>query len=269
MSRPVNFTDGLPLNCPTGHAWGMVGKFEDEPGPGALPDPDKVQIPGDASDLDADLFTWRAEQTHSRHPIAWIPPTASAPWHKVSRSVPVLIGALLMVAFLVSLVAPIRPATVQPSLAVPGNSTSIPDGQIGGLLPRGIIDVNGATHSARNIGPAALVLLPSDGADPALLDALYLQSTSHDVPLALVGPPEREQVLASTAAETGGGRVRVVIDRTSAIAESIDLPLRHDPTVVVVGANGQIHAVIPNPGHSIRLGSVLARAAAGADPGDH
>ncbi len=223
-------------------------------------------IPDDASELDADLWAWRAEQLRHRRPMPWTHPTRPAGWRVAGRVVPMILGSLLLVAFLASLATTVRPATVEAIPPAPLASTTVPDGQVGGLLPPGIVDVDGATRTTREIRPAALVLLPSTGASQQLLDSLHLQSQAYGIPLALVGPPEREQLMAETSSEIGAGTVPVVVDRASVIAESIGLGPTADVALVVVGTDGRIHAVIDNPADGVQLQPVLARAASGADP---
>lgn len=244
----------------------MSGELERGPGPGALPDPDRVRIPDDASDLEPDLWAWRAEQGRRGRPTPVAGPATTGPWRLMGRVGPMLVGALLLVAFLASLATTVRPATVDTVEAAPLASTTVPDGQVGGLLPPGIVDVNGATQSTRAIRPATLVLLPAAGASQELLDSLYLESSSYGIPLALVGPPERAALLQRTSRDIGSGRVPVVIDRTSAIAQALGLPAQADPTVVVVGSDGRIHTVVENPPPGVSLQSVLSRAQAGDDP---
>ncbi len=177
-----------------------------------------------------------------------------------------ILGSMLLVAFLASLASTVRPATVETIPSAPLASTLVPDGQVGGLLPRGIVDVDGATRTTREIRPAALVMLPSTGASQQLLDSLHLQTQAYGIPLALVGPPERERLMGETSSEIGAGTVPVIVDRASAIADSISLGPASDVTLVVVGTDGRIHAVVENPADGVQLQPVLARAAAGADP---
>lgn len=177
-----------------------------------------------------------------------------------------ILGALLLVGFLASLATTVRPATLEALGPAPTASTDVPDGQVGGLLPSGIVDVNGATTSTQDVRPAALVLLPADGASQQLLDTVYLQAQAYRVPMALVGPPEREPLLTAVAEATRAATVRVVIDRAGVIAGSLGLPSQADPTIVVVGSDGRIHSVVENPPDGIALQTVLSRAAAGEDP---
>ena len=244
----------------------MSGELEHGPGPGPLPDPDRVRIPDDAAALDADLWAWQAEQARLARPVPWTAPGHTSPWRVAGRVGPMMLGAMLLVAFLASLATTVRPADVDAVPAAPLARTQLADGQIGGLLPPGIVDVNGATQSTRAIRPATLLILPASGADPELLDAIHLQSTSYGIPFALVGPTERLPLLASTADDIGVGTVPVVIDRSSVIEQSLGLPRQADPTVVVVGADGRIQTVLEDPPAGIRLESVLSRAAAGSDP---
>jgi hypothetical protein len=252
----------------------MAGGLEKGPGPGALPDPDRVVIPDDPSALEADLWAWRAEQ-HRRDRAARRA-QRGLPYEAVSghgtrsrlawRLGPMVLGALLLMGFLASLATTVRPATLQAVGPAPIASTDVPAGKVGGLLPPGIVDINGATASTQDLRPAALVLLPADGASQRLLDAVYLQAQAYGVSLALVGPPERESLLTAVADETRAAMVPVVIDRASVIAGSLGLPSQADPTIVVVGTDGRIHSVVMNPPDGVTLQTALSRAAAGDDP---
>jgi hypothetical protein len=244
----------------------MSGELERGPGPGALPDPDRVVIPDDAAELDSDLWAWRAEQLRSRRPTPWTHPMRSTRMRVAGRVIPMVLGSLLLVAFLASLATTVRPATVEAVPAAPLATTSVPDGQVGGLLPPGIVDVDGATRTTRDLRPATLVMLPSAGASQRLLDAVHLQAQAYGIPLALVGPPERETLMRATSSEIGAGTVPVVVDRASAIAESVGLAPTSSVTIIVVGTDGRIHAVVRNPADGVQLQPVLSRAVAGADP---
>ncbi len=177
-----------------------------------------------------------------------------------------LLGGLLLLAFLFSLASTIRPATVEQTPPSQLATAVQQDGSVGGLLPRGSVDQDGATRSLREVRPAALLLLPAEGADQAMLDAVRLQTASYGIPLMLVGPPTREALLEETAQDIGAGTVSVLIDKASAIAESLDLPAVSGATLIVVGTDGRIHSVVENPSSGIRLESVLSRSKAGADP---
>jgi len=244
----------------------MAEELERGPGPGALPDPERVRIPDDASALEADLWAWRAEQMRLGRPTPWLAGRRSTRWRLASRVAPMLLGSLLLVAFLFSLAATVRPATVEPTPASALATSTGQDGTVGGLLPPAILDVDGATKSARTIRPAALLLVPSAGASQAMLDAVHLQTSSYGIPLMLVGPPTRQALLERTASDIAAGTVPVVIDAASAIAESLGLPTVFDPTLIVIGTDGRIHTIVENPTSGIRLESVLSRAAAGVDP---
>lgn len=244
----------------------MSGELERGPGPGALPDPDHVRIPDDPSALEADLWAWRAEQAKRGRPTPFAGPGTTGAWRLLGRIGPMVFGSLLLVAFLASLATTVRPATVDTADAAPIASTTVPDGQVGGLLPPGIVDVNGATQSTSALRPATLVLVPADGADQELLDSLYLESSSFGIPMALVGPPERAALLTQIARDVAPGKVPVVVDRTSAIAESLGLPEQADATVLVVGTDGRIHTIVENPAPGTSLQAVFSRAQSGSDP---
>lgn len=244
----------------------MSGGLERGPGPGALPDPDRVVIPDDASALDDELMALRAEQHRRQALPPSLGPVRGLRWLLAGRMLPMLLGSALLTAFLLSLATTVRPATIQATEPAPLATTSVPDGQVGGLLPRGIVDVGGATKSTRDIRPATLVLLPSTGASQRLLDSVYLQAQSYGVPMALVGPPERLPLLTSTADDVRAAAVPVVVDRAEVIADSLGLPASAEATIVVVGVDGRIHEIVENPSDGIQLQSALSRAAAGSDP---
>lgn len=244
----------------------MAGELERRPGPGALPDPERVQIPDDPSALEADLWAWRAEQKRLGRPTLWPTPRRSARWRLASRIGPMVLGSLLLVGFLFGLAGTVRPATVEPTPAAALATSVRQDGIVGGLLPPAIVDVDGATLAARTVRPATLLLLPAAGASQAMLNAVHLQTASYGIPLMLVGPPTRQALLERTSQDIGAGTVPVMIDNASAIAESLGLPAVHDPTLIVVGTDGRIHTIVENPPSGIRLESVLSRAAAGVDP---
>lgn len=257
---------GLHSNGLGSHACAVAEELERGPGPGALPDPERVEIPDDASALDADLWAWRSEQVRLGRRIPWQTRDRSAGWRVASRVGPMVLGSMLLVAFLFSLATTIRPAAVEQT--PPGQLATVveQDGSVGGLLPPAIVDQDGATRSVRELRPATFLLLPAAGADLAMLDAVHLQTASYGMPLVLVGPPTRAALLEQTAEDIGAGSVSVLVDRASAIAEALGLPAVSEPTVVVVGTDGRIHAIVQNPTSTIRLESVLSRATDGADP---
>lgn len=244
----------------------MSGGLERGPGPGALPDPDRVVIPDDASALQADLWALRAERNRRKRQAAMPADEPGTRGRLAGRMVPLLLGSLLLLGFLVSLSTTVRPATIRASDPAPLATTDVSDGQVGGLLPRGLVDVRGVTKSTRDLRPATLVLVPAGGASPLLLDSVYLQAQSYGAPMALVGPDERQALLASSAEDVRPAAVPVVLDRAEVIAESLGLRASPDPAIVVVGVDGRIHEVVENPPDGIQLQSALSRAAAGTDP---
>lgn len=250
----------------------MSGGLERLPGPGALPDPDDVVIPDDVSGLESDLWAFRAEQRRRQREtqVRRDHPSHSARMgdraRVAGRMVPMLLGALLLVGFLVSLASTVRPATIDAVEPAPLASTTVPDGMVGGLLPPGVVDVNGQPTSTLEIRPATLVLVPAAGASQPLLDSVYLQGQAYGVPMALVGPPTRQALLESTADDVRAAAVPVVIDRAEVIAESLRLPTQADTTIVVVGADGRIQTIVESPPDGIQLQTALSRAAASDDP---
>jgi hypothetical protein len=244
----------------------MSSGLEKGPGPGALPDPDHVVIPDNAAALDAELWALRAEQLRRERQAARVDRDASTRWRLAGRLVPMLLGALLLIGFMLSLATTVRPATT--TAVEPGTlaTTTVPDGQVGGLLPAGIVEVDGVPKSMQQIRPAALVLLPATGASQQMLEGVHLQAQAYGVRMALVGPPERAELLATTADEVRAAAVPVVLDRAEVIATSIGLPERADPTIVVVGIDGRIQTIVENPPDGIQLQSALLHAANGDDP---
>ena len=241
----------------------MSEELERGPGPGSLPDPDDVAIPDDPADLEADLWAWRAEQRRLGRQALM---ASTSPWRLRERIGPFALGGLLLVAFLAALAFTVRPAVVKSLEPSELAATSIPDGQVGGLLPPGVVEIGERTRGAQSIRPATLVLVPEAGTDPALLDAVHLQSQAYGIVTAVVGPPERLPLLSETVAAAAAGTLPVVVDQGSVIADGIGLSPRADTTVVVVGVDGRIHTVLENPGAGVQLQSVLSRAATGADP---
>lgn len=246
----------------------VSGELEQGPGPGALPDPDRVAIPNDASALDAEMWAWRAEQLRLGRPTPWMAPASSVRWRVAGRVGPMILGSLLLIAFLASLASTVRPATVDSLPEAPLVSSATVAGEVGGLLPRGIVDVDGATQTTRQLRPATLVLPPAGGASQELLDSVHLQTQAYGIPLGLVGPPTREPSLQQLSDGIGAGTTPVVIDRTSAIAEATDIDPATDLAIIVVGTDGRIHAIVRNPTDAVQLQPVLSRAADGADPTD-
>jgi hypothetical protein len=246
---------------------GMAGELERGPGPGALPDPDSVVIPDDASALEADMWALRAELKARQRAERRRPPGPSPSSSVISRIAPMLFGGLMLVAFLSGLAGIVGNTAPQPAAPTALAETSDPDGTVGGLLPPAIVEVDTATMSLRSVRPAVLVWVPAEGMSPVLLDSLYLQATSYGMPLVLAGPPERVDTLADEARRTSpSGRVSVLLDPASAVLDSLDLAPTAGPVVVVVGVDGRIHAVVENPADGVRLESVLTRAVEGGDP---
>jgi hypothetical protein len=179
-----------------------------------------------------------------------------------------LVGSLLLLAFLGSLAGMVGSTATPPT--EPGDlaAVSVPDGRVGGLLPRAVVEVDGATVPLRDVRPAVLVWVPAIGADPALLESLVLQASSYGLPLVLAGPPERLDRLQSTADGIGPGRVRVLLDPASAVLDALELPPAAGPVVVVVGVDGRVHEVVEDPPPGIRLEAALSRVASGGAPSD-
>lgn len=240
----------------------MAGELERGPGPGALPDPDTVVIPDTPAPLEADMWALRAELARRRRQDR----TRGLGARLAGRVGPMLLGGLLLVAFLASLAGIVRPTTVEPAQPVDLARTDMPDGSIGGLLPPAIVDVDGASVSLRSLRPAVLVWVPAQGAQQELLGALHLQAGSYGMPLVVAGPPQRQTSLQTLAESTGPAGTPALVDPRSELGTALAVEQSAGPTVVVVGADGRIHAVVRDPAPGIRLESVLSRAAAASDP---
>jgi hypothetical protein len=177
-----------------------------------------------------------------------------------------VVGLLILVAFLASLGLMVRPMSL-PAIPPAGLASSAAGiGTVGGLLPGGLVSVNGSTLSLRDVRPAVIVWLPPSGADQALLDSLYLQASSSRIPLVLAGPSQRRQQLVEAAEATGPGHVSVLVERGSLLLDGFGLPATAGPVVAVVGNDGRLHAVVDDPAPGTRLESVLSRVAAGSAP---
>jgi hypothetical protein len=243
----------------------VAGDNERLPGPGALPDPDSVVIPDDASALEPDYWALRAELAARRRDVRGGPGSSTA-GRLASRVGPMLVGALILVAFLASLGLMVRPTTQPPTAPATLASSHGTVGSVGGLLPDATVVVNGEEMPVREARPAVVVWLPDGGADQALLDSLYLQASAYGIPLVLAGPPDREPELLAAAQETGPGRVVVMLDPESALLDGFGLPPAAGPVVAVVGIDGRLHAVLDDPPSGVRLESVLGRVAGGGAP---
>jgi hypothetical protein len=245
----------------------VAGDNERLPGPGALPDPDSVVIPDDASALEPDYWALRAELA-ARHRDERRGIASSSAGRLASRVGPMLVGALILIAFLASLGLMVRPTTQPPTPPTTLASSEGTVGSVGGLLPSATVVVNGEEMPLREARPAMLVWLPDTGADQALLDSLYLQASAFGIPLVLAGPPEREAELTTAAQDTGPGRVAVLLDADSALLDGFGLLPAAGPVVAVVGIDGRLHAVLDDPPSGVRLESVLGRVAGGGAPVD-
>jgi hypothetical protein len=184
----------------------------------------------------------------------------------LARFGPLIFGSLLLVAFLGSLAGMVRSTATPPTQAARLATAQAPDGTVGGLLPQAVVEVNGAPLSLRDVRPALVMWVPSTGADPALLDSLLLQVSSYGVPLMVAGPPERAELLADTAQQTGLGRVSVLVDPGSQLLDSLALAPGAGPVLLLVGIDGRIHEVIDDPPAGVRLEASLSRVAAGEAP---
>jgi hypothetical protein len=239
--------------------------MERRPGPGALPDPDSIRIPDDLSALEADMWALRAEMAAARRRDRRR--GRSAPGRLVlARFGPLIFGSLLLVAFLGSLAGMVRSTATAPAQATQLATSQVPDGSVGGLLPQAVVEVNGAPLSLRDVRPAAVLWVPTSGADAELLDSLLLQASSYGVPLVVAGPPEREEVLAETAQQTGLGRVAVLVDPGSQLLDSLAPAPQDGPVLLLVGIDGRIHEIVEDPAPSVRLEASLSRMAAGEAP---
>jgi len=231
-----------------------------------LPDPDSVVIPDDAAGLEADYWALQAELAAERRRATAARVAGSPRARLAARLTPMLLGGLILVAFLASLAGMVRPMTAPPTQAGQLAASAAPAGTVGGLLPPGVVEVDGATLSLRDVRPALLVWLPATGADEALLASLRLQASAAGVPLVLAGPPERERLLAESAAGVGAGHVAVLLDPASALLKGFGLAPTGGPVVAVVGADGRLHAVLDDPAPGTRLESVLSRVVTGSPP---
>ena len=217
---------------------------EDAPLPG-------VVVPDDPRDLDADRWRLYEELSaagkirHSPdsvratdHPSRW---REGLPWYggHGSRLLPLLFMIMAIAAMGASMALVFVKRTDAPlptgALAV----GSAPVGQIGGLLPAELVEVNGSPRTLRDIRPAVLFVLPAGTCTTCDLTAESLsdQAAAAGMRLLVTGTAEQAETLAAVSLASG-------VPALTMSNSSLDLFGLAGPAVIIVAPDGTVADIV-------------------------
>lgn len=235
-----------------------------EPGsgpPGRLPDPDHVIIPDDISELDPEIRAYHREIAHRRRVgrLRRLPIIGRLP--QTGLSLPVFAMTLLLVALMTGLSALITPPAPDHPRPQPLASTPIQPGAVGGLLPDVSVRLYGDEVPLRTRRPAVIALPRPDCTCAAALDALYRKAKSHRMLFDLVGAPDQVTDLHALDRRIGNGGAVVFVDPEGTLSDTYGAG---ELTVLVVGADGVVLAILNDPQPATPVESLLERAVGAA-----
>lgn len=256
-----------PPDEPAGDPTGDDASPTPASGIGELPElPAGVVIPDNPAALDADREAFvrelreRTQPPNSRWsplragqfdapadqpPLPW--PLGTARYRRSGISGPLTFLLLTVVALTASLLVVMmpRPAVPAQTLALASAAPGASDGQAGGLLPGGAVQISGLPRSLRDVRPAVIAVLADgacDGTCLATLSSVNSQAREYAIPLWIAGPASARRELATITRSATGGRP-AIIDTTGALTSNI-APATGLPTLVLVHADGIIHSVL-------------------------
>lgn len=217
---------------------------EDAPLPG-------VVVPDDPRDLDADR--WRLyEELSAAGKIRHSPDSARAtdhpsrwreglPWYggHGSRLLPLMFIILAVAAMVASMALVFVKRTDAPLPTAALAVGTAPPGQVGGLLPAELVEVNGSPRTLRDIRPAVLFVLPSGSCTTCDLTAASLasQAATAGMRLLVTGTPIQAETLAEVARASGAPTM--TISQTG--LEPFGLT---GPSVIIVAPDGTVAEVV-------------------------
>lgn len=225
-------------------------------------------VPDDASALDGDRWKYYEElrrrgdiahapdgATHTDHPSRW---REGLPWFGAhgSRWTPVMFMALAVAAMLASLMLGMVGRADAPVQTQPLSATTVPVGQIGGLLPSAEVKINGSPRQLRDVRPAILAVLPAGDCLSCSggVGAAVTQGDAAGLRTLVTSTDPAPESAASLALRYGIPLIAAPAD-TFATYEPVGL------TLLVVGPDGVVLDVVRDAGPGTDLSDSLQQAA--------
>lgn len=171
-------------------------------------------------------------------------------WRRSGLSGPLVALILMLVTSVASLMVLVLPSAPRRPERAPLATTSVPAGQLGGLLPDvRLPDDRGRSVAVREVRPAVLLLMPADCHCDQVAADLVRVSRDALVAVELVGA-ERTPRLPANAPRP---RITSLVDTKGLLTRAVTPPAmtgpvaaQTDPTAVLVRTNGVITRVLPN-----------------------
>lgn len=230
-----------------------------------------LAVPDDPRELEDDRAAWLAEERPTeprpvhRDPAPAEPPpidltVSSARSTPSRRSRVTLTAAVLVIAMTVVAISGavgaffIPDGTPQPP-AAPLATSSLPPGEVGGLLPDTSLEGVSGAVSARSLRPAVIALIPDQCADcTAWLTQVRSQSVAFGFDVTLVVGPDQADAGAALEGALDSVRVELLVDPTNAFTTAYEPTER---TLILVRDDGIVTNVLRNPDTELRLEAAL------------
>jgi hypothetical protein len=217
---------------------------DEDRSPAAEPSWADVVVPDDLRDLTADVAAYHRELRLRRRQVR----VQRLVGHRRAFPLIVVATALLVAVIVASLLTFLTGGTVDRSpSALPLAKTSVPNGQVGGLLPNVQVTaapvggVNGALTSAQMLRPAVLALIGPNCNCQTLLDALDGQAYQGSLVLDVVVSASTDKFADSLTTTGHRGTVNVYFDPAGTLGASVGAS---GVTAVAVSRDGLITDVL-------------------------
>jgi hypothetical protein len=219
----------------------MSGTREDahtEPMPDDASWLERVVVPDDLSELQADVEAYHRERRSAvrRRRLARI--TATRAWQRLALPAAVVFGSLAVAGAVLAILTLGHPKRVAGLPAAPiTTAPAAAPGQVDGLVPDVSLRTHNGAVSARDLRPALVALVPLRCNCTSLLEALAGQADEVAVPLVVVAPAGQDAEVDALVGTLHRGDVRPAFDlaaemRSTYAATGVTvLGLRADATV--------------------------------------
>jgi hypothetical protein len=238
---------------------------------GAADDLPEVQVPDDASALEADRLRYLDEQARGvgraegpdwsmREPQPTLPGfLTTRRWGKYGLSGPLVVAVLVVVGVLGSFMTVLRPnvASAPGPLPLANAQASVLPGGSGGLLPAADVQLEGIDVDLQRLRPVVLVVVPE--ACPTCADVTSTavqQARQFGLRTVLVGTAPQARQLIDLSRDATRRLAAVALDTSGALTSLYPGP---GPTLVMVHADGIVADVVVDPSSTVRLEPVLSQ----------
>jgi len=202
-----------------------------------------IDVPDDASALEADRLAYLAELQERGRRQRYVPPP-DAP--RNAQLWPfLLIFSATVLALMGFVIAFIPQAGQAPSATALGAPIGVEPGTVGGLMPFGTVSIGTIDAPIRDFRPGVIALIPPGPCRTcgATIASVWEQLTAFRLPLLIVGQPGSDLQLNALSAQAGG--VTPAVDNTALLPKKATGHV----TLYFIHSDGVIGAVLPaDPG---------------------